>query len=160
MYKILPAATYSPAKAVPSALEGLTSTPAGLATVWGPLVDRVRNGNGCFPSAIATGNLDPQNCTKPYRSSPRLISTGQLRVFPLLHPRPIYLVVFEVSYPSRMGNLILRRASRLDAFSVYPFRTWLPSCAPGGATGTPSVRPPRSSRTRGSASQVSYARDG
>ncbi len=26
-----------------------------------------------------------------------------------------------------MGYLILRGASRLDAFSVYPFRTWLPS---------------------------------
>jgi hypothetical protein len=27
----------------------------------------------------------------------------------------------------RMGNLILGEASRLDAFSVYPVRTWLPS---------------------------------
>ena len=30
-----------------------------------------------------------------------------------------------------MGNLILRTASRLDAFSVYPFRTWLPCHAVG-----------------------------
>ena len=30
-----------------------------------------------------------------------------------------------------MGNLILRAASRLDAFSVYPFRAWLPCCAVG-----------------------------
>ena len=27
----------------------------------------------------------------------------------------------------RQGHLILGGASRLDAFSVYPFRTWLPS---------------------------------
>ena len=26
-----------------------------------------------------------------------------------------------------MGYLVLREASRLDAFSVYPFQTWLPS---------------------------------
>ncbi len=30
-----------------------------------------------------------------------------------------------------MGNLILRAASRLDAFSVYPFRAWLPCRAVG-----------------------------
>ena len=29
--------------------------------------------------------------------------------------------------PIARGYLILRGASRLDAFSVYPFRTWLPS---------------------------------
>ena len=59
-----------------------------------------------------------------------------------------------------MGNLILRGASRLDAFSVYPFQTWLPSYAPGGTTGTPEVRPSRSSRTKDSSSQISYARAG
>jgi predicted TIM-barrel fold metal-dependent hydrolase len=37
---------------------------------------------------------------------------------------PIYLVVFKGSYSLKvMGNLILRGASRLDAFSVYPFQT-------------------------------------
>ena len=46
------------------------------------------------------------------------------------------------------GNLISERASRLDAFSGYPFRTWPTSHAPGGTTGTPEVRPSRSSRTR------------
>ena len=59
-----------------------------------------------------------------------------------------------------MGNLILRGASRLDAFSVYPVRTWLLSYAPGGTTDSPSVRPSRSSRTKDSSSQISYARDG
>ena len=61
-------------------------------------------------------------------------------------------------YP--VGGLFLRQASHLDAFSAYPCRTWLPSDASGETTGTPLVRPPRSSRTRGSSSQASYARDG
>ena len=53
-------------------------------------------------------------------------------------------------------DLVLRGVSRLDAFSGYLVRTWLPGCAAGATTGPPEVRPPRSSRTRGSASQVSY----
>ena len=59
-----------------------------------------------------------------------------------------------------MGNLILRLASHLDAFSVYPFPTQLPSYASGETTGTPQVSPSRSSRTKDSSSQISYARDG
>ena len=59
----------------------------------------------------------------------------------------------------KLGSLILEGASRLDAFSAYPFRTWLPSCATGVTTGAPSVRPPRSSRTEGSSPQTSYAHD-
>ena len=60
-------------------------------------------------------------------SSPRPISNSQLHTLPCFHLCPIYLVVFKGSYFFRMGYLILRGASRLDAFSVYPFRTWLPS---------------------------------
>ena len=60
----------------------------------------------------------------------------------------------------RMGYLILRGASRLDAFSVYPFRTWLPGRRLGSLTGTPAVRPSRSSRTKDSSSQISYAHAG
>ena len=60
----------------------------------------------------------------------------------------------------RMGYLILRGASRLDAFSVYPFPTWLPGREPGGSTGTPEVSPSRSSRTKDSSSQISSARAG
>ena len=37
------------------------------------------------------------------------------------------LVLSKGSYSIKEGYLILRGASRLDAFSVYPFRTWLPS---------------------------------
>ena len=36
-----------------------------------------------------------------------------------------------------MGDLILGWASHLDAFSVYPIQTWLPSIAIGITTGTP-----------------------
>ena len=55
------------------------------------------------------------------------------------------------------GNLILRLASYLDAFSTYLIQTWLPSGAPGGTTGTPEVCPTRSSRTSVRASQISCA---
>ena len=59
-----------------------------------------------------------------------------------------------------MGNLILGWTSRLDAFSVYSFRTWLPGDAIGMTAGTPVVRPARSSRTKASSPQISYARAG
>ena len=59
-----------------------------------------------------------------------------------------------------LGYLILRGASRLDAFSVYPFRTRLPGHATGMTAGTPAVRPSRSSRTKDSSSLISYARAG
>ena len=93
-------------------------------------------------------------------SSLRPISDSQLRTSLLFHLCPIYLVVFKGSYIFRLGYLILRGASRLDAFSVYPVRTWLPCCAFGNATGTPAVRPSRSSRTKDSSSQISYAHAG
>ena len=58
-------------------------------------------------------------------SSPRPISNSQLHTLPCFHLCPIYLVVFKGSYFFRMGYLILRGASRLDAFSVYPVQAWL-----------------------------------
>ena len=58
------------------------------------------------------------------------------------------------------GYLILRGASRLDAFSVYPGQTWLLCYAVGTTTDTPAVRPTRSSRTKASPSQISFARAG
>ena len=60
------------------------------------------------------------------RSSPRPISNSQLHTLLYFHLCPIYLVLSKGSYFLRMGHLILRGASRLDAFSVYPFRAWLP----------------------------------
>ena len=93
-------------------------------------------------------------------SSPRPISSSQLHTLLYFHPCPIYLVVFKGSYFFRMGYLILRGASRLDAFSVYPFQAWLPGHRLGSLTGTPAARPSRSSRTKDSSSQISCARAG
>ena len=93
-------------------------------------------------------------------SSPRPISNSQLHVLPHVHLCPIYLVVFKGVYFIRMGYLILRGASRLDAFSVYPVPTWLLGHEPGGSTDTPEVSPSRSSRTKDSSSQISYAHAG
>ena len=57
-------------------------------------------------------------------SSPRPISTGLLRALLRFQIRPINLVVYQGSYSLKeMGELILRSASRLDAFSGYPIRT-------------------------------------
>lgn len=54
--------------------------------------------------------------------SPRAISNGQLNTLLCLHFRPINLLALEGSYYFRMGSLIFRLVSRLDAFSVYPFQ--------------------------------------
>ena len=93
-------------------------------------------------------------------SSPRPISNSQLHTLLYFHLCPIYLVVFKGSYFFRMGYLILRGASRLDAFSVYPFQTWLLGHRLGSLTDTPAVCPSRSSRTKDSSSQISYAHAG
>ena len=140
---------------------------------------RVRHGYGCILTAIATVSsegLFPQNhieemlpkfSTLPSALSvnfsklrPRPISTASLHALQHFHLRPIYLIVFEGSYSLLMRSLILRWASRLDAFSVYLFRMRLSSRASGETTGTPLIRPLRSSRTRSSSSQTSSARDG
>ena len=93
-------------------------------------------------------------------SSPRPISNSQLHTLLYFHLCPIYLILFQGSYSLKLGYLILGGASRLDAFSVYPFRTWLLCHALGNATDTPVVRPARSSRTKASSSQISSARAG
>ena len=71
-----------------------------------------------------------QNCTVATAgitknpSSPRPISTGLLQTLPSFQIRPINLVVYQGSYSLKgMGELILRPASRLDAFSGYPIHT-------------------------------------
>ena len=63
-----------------------------------------------------------------YGQASRMISNGRLNASPRLHRRPIDQLVWLVPSveSSSMGHLILGRASRLDAFSGYPFRTWLP----------------------------------
>ena len=58
---------------------------------------------------------------------PSAISTAQLNTLLYLHLRPIKQVVYLRPYPlplrGRMGDLILERASHLDAFSAYPLKT-------------------------------------
>ena len=55
---------------------------------------------------------------------PSTISTARLHRLPDFHVPPIKQVVSLRSYPvDPVGNLILRRASHLDAFSAYPDRT-------------------------------------
>ena len=49
----------------------------------------------------------------------RAISTSQLKALLLLHLWPIDVVVFH----GPQGDLVLKGASRLDAFSGYPVRT-------------------------------------
>ena len=95
------------------------------------------------------------------RSSPRPISIINLHMLPHFQRWPINLIVFEGSYLLiAVAILFSRWASRLDAFSVYPFRTSLPCYALGRTTVSPEVRPSRSSRTRDSSCQNSCAHDG
>ena len=83
----------------------------------------------------------------------RVISTARLRTLPPVHLPPINVVVFN----DPKGDLILRLASCLDAFSTYPYPTRLPGRAPGGTTGWPEVGPTRSSRTSVRSPQISNA---
>ena len=55
----------------------------------------------------------------------RSISTGQLHPLRGVHVRPINPVVCGGPHPAHRldGELILKQASRLDAFSGYPSRT-------------------------------------
>jgi hypothetical protein len=55
---------------------------------------------------------------------PSVISTAQLNLLPDLHMPPIKRIVFPRPYlVNPVGDLILRGASRLDAFSAYLCRT-------------------------------------
>src|SRR5215213_1879142 len=126
----------------------------------------MRRGNQGDGGGITVRRLQQLHCASQARRvrarvKPSTISTAQLNALLRVHLRPIQRVVCPRSYPvNPVGSLILRPASRLDAFSAYPFRSWLLGTAPGGTTDTPADRPPRSSRTRGSSSQVSCAHDG
>src|SRR3954454_22809118 len=68
--------------------------------------------------------VDANNKRYVLWASPRPISTGRLHPSQGFHPRPINPIVSRGPYPRKVvGDLILERASRLDAFSGYPFRT-------------------------------------
>ena len=107
---------------------------------------RVRNGTGCFPFAITAETLlrchrrcfVKQACWRPYLGN-RIVDAKSKRV----EAKPLGLLVPVSCTRCRAstsglstqssswgpylvnpeGDLILRRASRLDAFSGYPFRT-------------------------------------
>ena len=64
---------------------------------------------------VLVTNLAVTGSNQAYRT----ISTGQLNALLHLHLRPIDVVVFH----GPQGYLVLRGASRLDAFSGYPFRS-------------------------------------
>jgi hypothetical protein len=154
--------TYSPtlSRAVPSALRDLTS-------VFGM-------GTGVSPSLLPPETIHLKNINKyglyclpcakridqrKYGQAARPISIGKLRLLPALHLRPINLVFSKGALGAcATGDLILRWASHLDAFSGYPIRTQLPSHTTGVITESPEVRPSRSSRTRDRSSQISCAR--
>ncbi len=75
----------------------------------GGLNFRVRNGNGCDPAAMATGNLLSTEPSGPENSiastcvfvhpSPRPISTGRLNTLLCVHLRPINVVVWPRALP-------------------------------------------------------------
>ena len=101
----------------------------------------VRDGAGYIPSARVTKrNLyvlfssrvwHPkteqdvrQNAVSRMRIKPSAISTAKLNTLLCLHPPPIQQVVYLRPYSHEgMGDLILRRASHLDAFSGYRCQT-------------------------------------
>ena len=67
------------------------------------------------PERLTTVSLSITGSNQAYRA----ISTGQLSTLLRLHLRPIDVVV----YHGPQGYLVLRGASRLDAFSGYPVRS-------------------------------------
>jgi hypothetical protein len=168
--------TLPPWWAVPLALAGLTSGfgmgPGVAPPLWRPsrCVHRVRLGpcvgvgGGWWVARVSASTRCVAGVCVVCAwcvSSPRPISTSRLRRLPDFHVWPINPVVCWGPYHIKcVGDLILEWASRLDAFSAYPVRTWLTSGALGRTTGTLEVRPSRSSRTRDSVPQISYAHGG
>ena len=71
------------------------------------------------PSAVGAWRVLPLCAGGIGIKANRAISTGQLRGLLRFHLRPIDVVVFHGS----RRDLVLRRVSRLDAFSGYPVRT-------------------------------------
>ena len=96
-----------------------------------PKLMHPQNYTQIFPSLpiFSLLSIFPLPLSSNLRLSPRPISNSQLRTLLYFHLCPIYLVFFKGSYSFQMRYLFLRGASRLDAFSVYPFPAWLPGHA-------------------------------
>ena len=132
--------TFPPREAVSSALESLTSV-FGMGTgisspLWPP--DNVSKSSFCPPACgsrrrgrtlfYAKGlsrKAGRFRRNQQYGQASRLISTARLNTSPHLHLQPINQIVSLESSGElySQGSLVLRWASRLDAFSGYPFRT-------------------------------------
>src|ERR1700722_7151050 len=118
-------------RAVPSALKSLTSGfgmgPGVSPSPWPPKLygDVRKTGAMLTDSDRISGTAQwPRNKNKIRSQATRPISTGQLHTLPCFYLRPINPVVYWGPYQvNPEGVLILKRASRLDAFSGYPFRT-------------------------------------
>ena len=111
------------ASQVPSALRGLTAL-FGMGRGVSPSPKPPEKGERPRPSSGPSKLHSSHYGDQKNPSSPRPISTGLLRTLPRFQIRPINLVVYQGSYSLKgMGELILRPASRLDAFSGYPIRT-------------------------------------
>ena len=88
-----------------------------------------KNPNLSKPAGIQSGGVAITAFKRGSR--PRTIRTGRLNRSPCLHPRPINPLVSRGPYQvNPVGGLISGWASRLDAFSGYPVRTWLPDVCP------------------------------
>ena len=165
-------------RAVPSALEGLTSGfgmgPGVSLPPWPPARSLTPDGGAPGSGFPVRVSRTTQWTRAPAVTGPPPLRGGGVRGASLSAvwdrsaprlaalPRPTHQPGgLPGALPARgWGILILKRASRLDAFSGYHFPTWPTSHAPGGTTGTPEVGPSRSSRTEDSPSQDSYARSG
>ena len=95
---------------------------------------RVRNGNGCFPLATVTGKLQIKEPSATEsgeatgfagQQAAQLVKPNDRLVRVSSRPRSPYTSRLSTWSSTRglQGDLISRGASRLDAFSVYPFRT-------------------------------------
>ena len=120
------AATYSPARAVPSAHAGLTALfgmgRGGTPVLWPPEIRLAwGQGEGKGPGKPGKVKRDARDKTQaPGRKRAskgiRAISRARLKASPPVHLPPIDVIVSD----DPQGNLILGPASRLDAFSAYP----------------------------------------
>ena len=124
----------------------------------------VRNGKRCAPAPLSP-RVSPGLGGRGKPTHERVPPLGAEALGPLVplgstcrHAHTCGLSTWS-STTALKGGLISGPASRLDAFSAYPIRTRLPGRAPGGATGSPLVRPSRSSRTKDRAPQASNARN-
>ena len=118
-----------------------------LAQATGPAKDMASIRSLFDVSRFGVADIDHEN-----DQADRAISTGKLNPLLGLHTRPINVVVFhgsqgisrfEVGFPLRC----IQRLSRPYIATLHC------GCA---TTGPPEVRPPRSSRTKGRSSQISY----